>query len=697
MELGNIFILIFIIILIIIVVYFIFSWGAIIKRKPSIIGSTTYMKPGLDMRCSFTDTSTVSFFPEDYVPGTCDVGLKCVQYNPDLNEGICKRSIGAPCTVLWDCEPNALYCTGFCSTTPGGGKNQKCLPNDSCLEGFTCKSDICKVNNGGKCDENNDCYSGVCISGICLEGKTIGQKCSIDNPCINGLYCSLGFCQENQSPPTGEIGSVCYIPPDASDVDFPKCKAGVCSRNYGIDQLPDDYGHCLNENSRWISTCESTACLPTYICQNNNCVAPLYDAGNCGSGSGYSCIDGYVCTKGTSISRCRPTIGNLCKASYGCLTGDCSSPSMALFIWVNQDPTAIGYWKPILLDLPATNYYPFGIYPPTSFDYRTSSLTSTTVQVDATGSGIGVFDIIAYWSYGDSKIYLTTRNISADELLHAEYILDDIKNNAATIQMIKLTPGGRLCLLAKSNLSGAGWRLYDFTIDTFTGTKHISISGRPITPYISVPPTDSNDITIDIINNFDVDDISSVTGMKVFLAASSADLKSSAIFYTYQSTINFDSLSRFAANRDSLEGNIHEYRYLQAFIDFDNIILDPVSPAPGYQKDYFGIDYTPNWNETKISLWKDSNSGYREMIIDPGENNEYIAFASSTNINTPISRGHYLYIGADRTDPSRTYIKWATPNGIHELPGNTDYNSLVTLTYNGHGYDRLYLIANYCQ
>lgn len=687
MELGNIFILIFVFILIIIVVYFIFSWGAVIRRKPTVIGSTTYMKPGLNMRCSFTNSNTISFLPEDYVPGTCDTDLKCVQYNPDLSEGICKRTLDAPCETVWDCEPGVLYCTGFCSMTPGGGKNQKCLPNDECLEGFTCKSNICKVNSGGNCNENSDCYSNICLSGICLEGKTIGQKCSVENPCASGLYCSLGFCQEIGSPATGELGSVCYVPPNASALDYPKCKAGVCSRNYGVDQLPDDYGHCLNENTKWISTCESTACLPTYICQNSTCVAPLDDANNCGSGSSYSCIDGYVCAEGSSMARCRPTIGNLCKISYGCLTGTCSSTSMALFTWINQDPTAIGYWKPILLDLPITNYYPFERYPPTSFDYRTSSLTSATIQIDSTETGVGVFDIIAYWSYGDSKIYLTTRNLSTDELLHAEYILDDIKNSTAVIQMIKLTPSGRLCLLAKNNSSGSGWRLYDFNIDTFTGTKHISISGRPTTPYISVPPNGSNDITIDIINNFDIDDISSTTGMKVFLAASSADLKSSAIFYTYQSTINFDSLSQFAANPDSLEGNIHQYRYLQAF-------TDPTNSSSGYQKDYFGIDYTPNWNETKVSLWKDSSV---EMVIDPGKNNEYISFASTMNINTPISRGHYLYVGVDRAEPSKNYIKWATPTGIYELPGNVDYNSLVTLTYNGHGYDRLYLIANYCQ
>jgi hypothetical protein len=245
--------------------------------------------------------------------------------------------------------------------------------------------------------------------------------------------------------------------------------------------------------------------------------------------------------------------------------------------------------------------------------------------------------------------------------------------------------------LARSDAASAGWRIYDFPIDTFVGNKDLSVSGRPISSYVTINPSLGN---IVLVSNFDIDDVSSVSGIKIYIAAIASNpiVTATYIFYTYQKTI--DAITSFTQNASSIQSNIYQYRYLQMYIDNNKKIIDPNNIPVTDFNTYFGIDYNPTNLGPNTSLWQNSTT---EFIIDPNSNNEYIAFAASVNITTPITRGHYVYVGRDRTIPSETYLKWATPNGISELPGYTDLNSLVTLCPDSRQYDRIYLISNYCQ
>ena len=150
---------------------------------------------------------------------------------------------------------------------------------------------------GDPCEDNADCFSGVCHEGMC------SRQCTEEAPCPEGYGChpDLGICV---APPVG--------PPCDTDAE---CEGGVCHE-----------GMCTRP-------CTEGGCPDNYFCDDTiNLCAPVPLGDPCMSG--LDCDTG-LCVAGLCSRLCGPD--SLCPSPFGCISGLCQLPPLGKQCVVDED------------------------------------------------------------------------------------------------------------------------------------------------------------------------------------------------------------------------------------------------------------------------------------------------------------------------------------------------------------------------
>lgn len=201
--------------------------------------------------CSKGGPIDCTVFDGPCTTGVCDPNIGCKSMA--ANEGgFCDDGQGSPCSAgactAGQCISQSANEGGFCDDF------QYCTINDVCQNGAcigepntcTAPGDVCMVgvcneglktctavpgNNGGACDDGNDCTGGeTCSNGTCQGGVPAnqGQACDDKNGCTAGTTCDNGTCANATSTITQCIdGDQCCPNGCANDKDCLYWVAGV--------------------------------------------------------------------------------------------------------------------------------------------------------------------------------------------------------------------------------------------------------------------------------------------------------------------------------------------------------------------------------------------------------------------------------------------------------------------------------------
>lgn len=436
-------------------------WIYTLKKTPILPTISGYAPAQIGMRCTevHTSSSSVSIAPEAFTPVACDQGLVCISAGANAGS-YCRKAIGSPCTTIYECEPQALMCTGVCSTSPAGGINQPCLNDGTCNSGLQCISPpgtvgglpVCKYNDGvSNCSRSSDCVSNRCVQNssgekVCLAPLGLGDPCNVTStdtaPCGSMYACVASetgsYCQPKNLPATG-VGAVCYYPGGGRSAAEVKCPSGLyCAYDYakGGPISGEEYGYCAPTLQTWRGQCSDTvACAAPTICSNGTCVLPMDNSGNsiintCGDQTSYTCNTGFTC----SNSICRSMYNQTCTYNTDCQSGSCGS--WALMNWklapnaVNSE--GLGQWN---------NVVPISIAPQTGASLSVAQIAGSDLNTYALyypGGGSTNFYIYNQTSY-TSGVSTYRYNIVASGAL-----------SILRIKSVKITPLGRI--LVHSNV-----------------------------------------------------------------------------------------------------------------------------------------------------------------------------------------------------------------------------------------------------
>jgi MYXO-CTERM domain-containing protein len=157
---------------------------------------------------------------------------------------------------------------------------------------------------GGPCNDNNGCYSGICIDGYC------SRNCTEDAPCPEGYAClpDEGYCV---LPP---VGTPCD---DDTACDGGVCVDGMCTRPC-IDSAPCPEGYVCDADSGLCGPiplgepCNGALDCATLMCVDGYCTRQCDDA--------TPCPQPFGCESGI----CLPTpLGDSCNADGECASSLC--------------------------------------------------------------------------------------------------------------------------------------------------------------------------------------------------------------------------------------------------------------------------------------------------------------------------------------------------------------------------------------
>lgn len=169
----------------------------------------------------------------------------------DQNLGVCVKPNGSECNSSTECLSSS-YCSGVCvsrSDPPNYLADIKLAGQYCpCSAGFECVNYRCYKTAGSRCNDNNECVSGLCSQSdtfnykVCSNTKDIGYTCSDNNQCSSkncvGYTADTKVCQPPGYVP-GENGSYCGIPKD-DDSFVITCNDGLsctlsneCTTNVG--------------------------------------------------------------------------------------------------------------------------------------------------------------------------------------------------------------------------------------------------------------------------------------------------------------------------------------------------------------------------------------------------------------------------------------------------------------------------------
>ena len=278
--------------------------------------------------------------------GSCGENLDCITDSTCIN-GLCSdpASPGEPCDAgdAADCSGSSScgdasqpICGGSGSSCAGGGSDS--ADDALCVGGLVCVNLVCHGTqaNGGSCDTNSDCESGVCVSDTCKDAGTAGEACDLADgnvDCDPAYGCGEdGVCGGNDAD--------CSNNDDAQCFEDRKCIAGHCNHPVAngaqCDTSNDECisGHCIN------SACSEAASVGEQCdfgddsdCEGEiGCGTDLVcgGAGSGGCGNDDSqCNTGLIC----SFDTCAPAVavGSACDAdnsdcaSNHCINGICTA------------------------------------------------------------------------------------------------------------------------------------------------------------------------------------------------------------------------------------------------------------------------------------------------------------------------------------------------------------------------------------
>lgn len=419
------------------------------RVRPDLIAVRQEVKMGLGAPCVASSSSTLLYSNQN-----CDIGLTCDDSGFGTETGICKVSLGQPCSTLADCTADAHVCSfGVCAVKPYGGLGQ---PPDGilCDPGLTIASDgRCRKVVGTSCLMDNECVNNVCMDGVCIAPLPNGAFCDRDkecmdnkcnktwlmgscqvggHPCVSEADCASGPCVKTdtrgicQDPmiTIGSVGSVCnsVVP----------CDNGLrCTRDVDI---PSSFGQCLPPILTWpsSSTCATggVGCQQSMICKGGECVFRTPDPTSCIADT--DCPIGAVCTNGV--------------CEYGLEPARTGTP-YKLWRWRLPDRGTVSEWEvvPITMvgsptfvsvvrdnyathyligDASTTTYLEDGETPVSvsvTYDYsaiapvNVSNVSAVveTIKVAVAG-GVAVMEILARTTYnGDSRLVLYQESINS--------------------------------------------------------------------------------------------------------------------------------------------------------------------------------------------------------------------------------------------------------------------------------------------
>ncbi|HUS31272.1 MAG TPA: OmpA family protein [Kofleriaceae bacterium] len=208
------------------------------------------------------------------------------------------------------------------------------------MNGDGCESD-CKLPNGGTCDEDSDCHSGVC--------DPTSDVCEPANVCGNGHVEGSEACDDGNTVGGDTCEANCKLPIGAPCTDDNQCNSGTCDTPGSDTCEPANTcgnGHvegteaCDDGNTSGGDTCEADCKLPngSGCTTDNQCHSGVCDpsshvcepANTCGNGhldAGETCDDGNIVGGDTCEADCKLPNGSGCTTDTQCHSGVCDPTS----------------------------------------------------------------------------------------------------------------------------------------------------------------------------------------------------------------------------------------------------------------------------------------------------------------------------------------------------------------------------------
>jgi len=627
---GDYLVLFLLFIVIIICVVLCILWSKQLS-KPYILPTITetlpteaYSKTDIGSRCISDHDFQNGLYgdnpndPDNWIPRPCKNGLTCVKSYSDDSIGICRVSLGGPCSSIYQCTPEAISCSGsstkgsgICSNGNKGSLFQSCFKfyqNSVCSVGLQCNNNVCLYKDGMDCEKSYECNSGVCDQNICKTLVRPGGTCSSDfssdsNICVNGYGCDGSFCQPvvlGTPKTTGTVDSICYrgsiiLDDIGVSIFTPSCNVGlICSGQLTGERA--GMGTCLKPVSGLFQNCSDTiGCFSPLICNAGVCTLPD-NPNNCDLTTSGICSAGFICSNLACLAR----DGLICQSSSDCESSTCTTWKLNIF---NPALNIVGTW---------TNSISLPVNP-------------------SAGSIISVYQIspqnlcLYFPTYGNIfyLINLTT-SISRQITLHYSTSITQIKK-------VKLTPGGKIAI--------------HVTINTF---DKIFIVDIPLTYGSASSIVTINDSLIQYngiatINDFDIDDTYPLETR--FIISSGGQFYSTLVEVNNIGTLlSFDQVLNYNHTPDILrfyagtELDQFYFNYQNTIID-GNIVSAIVTLSETIDGFTSGYDFTKNRGEMFIisnKLLYHYNGS--QITVLPGKvNNDH------SNL-TAIGNDHCLYM-----------------------------------------------------
>lgn len=179
----------------------------------------------------------------------------------------------------------------------------------ACQNQSECQSDSICINHFcvPRCEETG-CTDGLICNistGLCVTGKTAGETCSDEMPCMPGLTCSQGTCLASLT--TCDNASNC--PNDGlciNNICIDRCTQNSCKET----EVCSGSGLCVTGGKQGDSCSTDAPCMRNLICESGTCRnIPCDDT--------HPCENDQLCNNGACLKKCDDKI-NPCKGNQAC-------------------------------------------------------------------------------------------------------------------------------------------------------------------------------------------------------------------------------------------------------------------------------------------------------------------------------------------------------------------------------------------
>ena len=258
-----------------------------------------------------------------------DPNYKINESNEDNNDDSDILTVDSSCNDLEEsCSGSNDCCSGFCSGGSCTEPTNMCVNPDACSDGsdccgdFSCSEGLCvkpdaECVNPDACSDGSDCCGDFsCSEGLCVKP---------DAECVNPDACSGGGCCGVLVCGIDDTCTDCY---DLGDLcsDNSQCCNGVCN-DEGVCALPScsDSGQC-SSSDQCCGRDEGAICRGGSCCfgdggvcsANEDCCSPFV----CGTGG--TCVQPSEC-RATGVSGCSDDVDDCCDDDAVCSDSTCCS------------------------------------------------------------------------------------------------------------------------------------------------------------------------------------------------------------------------------------------------------------------------------------------------------------------------------------------------------------------------------------